>query len=55
MAFKMKAGKEGPMRKNFPNDISPIKSNKFIGELATARKEGRDTFKVDGETFNVEN
>ena len=53
MAFKMKAGKEGPMRKNFPNDISPIKSNKFIGELTAARDEGRDTFKVDGKTFNV--
>ena len=29
--FKMKAGKEGPFKKNFPNDIgSP---NKFLGGL----------------------
>ena len=24
MAFKMKAGKEGPMRKNFGRDVSPM-------------------------------
>lgn len=53
MAFKMKAGKEGPMRKNFPNDISPIKSNAFYASLNAAKDEGRDTFKVGGETFNV--
>ena len=53
MAFKMKAGKEGPMRKNFPNDISPIKSNKFIGELAAAREKGDKTFDVDGKTYDV--
>jgi len=34
MAFKMKAGKEGPMRKNFPNDIASPK--KFLGKIGKA-------------------
>ena len=50
MAFKMKAGKEGPMQKNFGG---ALKSNKFLGELATAREKGDKTFNVGGKTFDV--
>jgi hypothetical protein len=51
MAFKMKAGKEGPMQKNFG---SALNANKFLGELAAAREKGDTTFDVGGKTFNVE-
>ena len=47
MAFKM----NNPMKKNFG---SALKSNKFLGELAAARKKGDKTFNVGGKTFNVE-
>ena len=47
MAFKM----NNPMKKNFGG---ALKSNKFLGELAEARKKGDKTFNVDGKTFNVE-
>jgi len=50
MAFKMKAGKEGPMKKNFG---SALKANAFYASLDAAKKEGRDTFKVGDETFDV--
>ena len=50
MAFKMKAGKEGPMKKNFS---SALKANAFYASLDAAKKEGRDTFKVGDETFDV--
>ena len=46
----MKAGKEGPMQKNFGG---ALKSNKFLGELATAREKGDKTFNVGGKTFDV--
>ena len=38
MAFKMKAGKEGPMRKNFGKDITPMN---FNAGLRAASKAGK--------------
>ena len=38
MAFKMKAGKEGPMRKNFGKDIAPMN---FNAGLRKASREGK--------------
>ena len=38
MAFKMKAGKEGPMRKNFGKDITPMN---FTASLRAASKDGK--------------
>jgi hypothetical protein len=38
MAFKMKAGKEGPMRKNFGKDITPMN---FNASLRAASKAGK--------------
>ena len=33
--------------------MSPMEANAFIGAKMAAEKEGKDTFEVDGKTFNV--
>ena len=43
MAFKMKAGKEGPMKKNFPSVFK--KKTKLIDKIKAAGGAFKDTFK----------
>ena len=49
MAFKMKAGKEGPMKKNFPsvfkNDPTKVKVFGGRGVVNTSTQKGRDILK----------
>ena len=53
MAFKMKAGEEGPMRKNFPNDISPKPKPKKTWQTDFSKMPVSDDAYVDLSTGEV--